>query len=459
MAVVVSQSQNEIADLRARGVDITPHRQLMNTQDLDAKFKNPDNPFRIVFVCAMWMTGFDVPACSTIYLDKPQRNHTLMQTIARANRVFKDKVNGLIVDYIGIFRNLERALAIYAEGTDPEGRNPIRDKSELVEELRRAIAEIQEFCMNLDVDLPQIDAAGTESLERIGRITEAVDKILVNDETKGDYLQRATQISRLYKAILPDSVASDFNGICTLINIIAKKIKNLNPSVNTSDVMEQIEDLLDRSIIPTGYTIDAEAKADSIVDLSQIDFDELRERFRRQHKQIETEKLRGSIRRKLSEIIPLNRTRMDYQERFEQLIAEYNEATIDVDQWFEQLIALAEELNAEEQRIIAEQLTEEQLAVFDLLTRPKLELTEREREKVKAISRQLLDILQRERLVLDWRQRQQSRAAVKITVAEILDELPKRYTQEIYDQKCEVVYQHIYDCYYGNGNSIYSPAA
>ena len=253
-------------------------------------------------------------------------------------------------------------------------------------------------------------------------------------------------------------MASDFSGICTLINIIAKKIKNLTPSVNTSDVMEQIEDLLDRSILPTGYTIDADAEADSIVDLSQIDFDELRERFRTQHKQIETEKLRGSIRRKLSEIIPLNKTRMDYQERFEQIIAEYNEAAIDVDQWFEQLIALAEELNAEEQRTIAEQLTEEQLAMFDLLTRPELELTERERDKVKAISRQLLDILQRERLVLDWRQRQQSRAAVKVTVTEILDELPDRYTQEIYDQKCEVVYQHIYDCYYGNGNSIYSLA-
>ena len=140
----------------------------MNTQDLDAKFKDPNDPFRIVFVCAMWMTGFDVPACSTIYLDKPQRNHTLMQTIARANRVFKDKVNGLIVDYIGIFRNIERALAIYAEGTDPggpdpEGRNPIRDKSELVEELKKAIAEIKKFCANLDVDLVQIDAGGTET--------------------------------------------------------------------------------------------------------------------------------------------------------------------------------------------------------------------------------------------------------------------------------------------------------
>ena len=409
------------------------------------------------------MTGFDVPACSTIYLDKPQRNHTLMQTIARANRVFKDKVNGLIVDYIGIFRNLEQALAIYAEGTDPEGRNPIRDKSELVEELRRAIDEIKEFCANLGVDLPQIHAAETEPLERIRLITDAVNRILVNDETKGDYLQRASQISRLYKAILPDSAASNFNGICTLINTIAKKIKNLTPSpTDTTDVMEQIEDLLDRSIVPTGYIIEAAGgyETNSIVDLSRIDFDQLRERYRTQHRYIEVERLRGAISRKLSEIIPLNRTRMDYQERFEQIIAEYNEAAIDVDQWFEQLIALAEELNVEEQRTIAEQLSEEQLAVFDLLTRPTLELTEAERDAVKAISKELLETLQRERLVLDWRQRQQSRAAVKVTVAEILEDLPlSRYTDDMYQQKCEVVYQHIYDCYYGNGNSIYGVAA
>ena len=226
----------------------------------------------------------------------------------------------MIVDYIGIFRNLERALAIYAEGTDPDGtdpdgRNPIRDKSELVEELRKTIAEIKDFCANLGVDLDQIDAAETAPLERIQQIDDAVDGILVNDETKQDYLQRATQISRLYKAILPDPAASDFNSICTLINIIAKKIKNLTPTPpDTTDVMEQIEDLLDHSIVPTGYTIDEDSEADAIVDLSQIDFEELRERYRTQHKHIEAEKLRGSIRRKLSEIIPLNRTRMDYQE-------------------------------------------------------------------------------------------------------------------------------------------------
>ena len=462
MAVMVSQSQNEIDDLRAKGVDIVPHRRRINTEDLDTQFKDPDNPFRIVFVCAMWMTGFDVPSCSTIYLDKPQRNHTLMQTIARANRVFGDKVNGLIVDYIGIFRNLERALAIYAEGTDPEGRNPIRAKSELVEALRETIAEIKAFCANLNVDLDRIDAADTETFERIGRIDDAVDELLINDEIKRDYLQRTKHIYNLYKAILPDPAANNFNGICSLINIITQKIKNLTPPADTSDVMEAIEDLLDRSIVPTGYIIEAAAdyETHSIIDLSRIDFDQLRERFRTGRKQIEAEKLRGSINRSLSEMIRLNKTRMDYQERFEQMIAAYNEAAIDVDVLFEQLMELAGELNEEEQRAVTEQLSEEELAVFDLLTRPAPELTETEKEEVKVIARKLLITLQQERLVLDWRSRQQSRAAVKIAVQKILDEmLPECYTKAIYDQKCEVVYQHIYECYYGEGRSIYEDAA
>lgn len=464
MAVVVSQSQNEIADLREKGVDILPHRKRMNDEDLDTKFKDPDDPFRIVFVCAMWMTGFDVPSCSTIYLDKPQRNHTLMQTIARANRVFGDKVNGLIVDYIGIFGDLERALAIYAEGTDPEGKNPIQNKSRLVDQLREDIAEVKEFCTSLGVDLPKIEAAQPKTFERIQRIEDAVDSILVNDETKQDYLQRARDIFKLYKAILPDAAANEFRGICSLINIIAQRIRTLTPSVDPSDVRVEIEELLDRSIMPTGDVVTGSGyfETDQMTDLSQIDSDRLRERFRTQHKRIEVEKLRGTIGRRLSQMLRFNKTRMDYQEKFEQMIAEYNAGSTDAPLVQEQLQAFIEELNAEEGRTRAEQLSEEELTVFDLLTRPappEHELTEEERDEVKAVSKKLLDTLKREKLVLDWRKRQQSLAAVRITIDEILDELPGCYEQEIYYQKCEAVYHHIYDSYYGDGSSIYGVAA
>ena len=221
---------------------------------------------------------------------------------------------------------------------------------------------------------------------------------------------------------------------------------------------------MDRSIVPTDYITGTTGayEIDQAIDLSQTDFDQLRERFQTRHKRIEVEKLRGRINRRLSQMIRFNRTRMDYQEKFEQMIAEYNAGSADATLVQEKLQALIEELNIEEQRTIVEKLSEEELTVFDLLIRPALpehELTEAERDEVKAVSKKLLDTLKGEKLVLDWRKRQQSRAAVRLAVEEILDELPECYTPQIYTQKCETVYQHIYESYFGEDDSIYEVAA
>ena len=354
MAVVVSQSQNEIQELKKKGVDIIPHRQRMVKEDLDTKFKDPDDPFRIVFVCAMWMTGFDVPCCSTIYLDKPQRNHTLMQTIARANRVFQDKVNGLIVDYIGVFRNLEQALSIYASTAEAEGATPIKDKAELVEQLKQAIAETTAFCANLGIDLGKIEQA--EAFQRIKLIEDAENELLINDDTKQQYLQLAANVAKLYKAILPDPSAAELVSICSLINIIGRKITaDTQTTSDISEVTPDIEGVLDASIAAE-WTIDT--SSENRIDLGQIDFDQLREKFRTKHKRLETEKLRVAINKKLSRMIRVNKTRLDYQAKFEQMIDEYNEGIIDVDVLFEQLLAFVRELNEEDQRSIAAQLTE-----------------------------------------------------------------------------------------------------
>src|SRR5450759_4930259 len=141
--------------MKKLGLDIVPHRKRMNEQELDEKFKNPDDPLRLVFLCAMWLTGFDAPSCSTIYLDKPMRNHTLMQTIARANRVFPGKHSGLIVDYANVFASLEKALAIYGAGKD--GKSPVKDKQQLVAELRKAVSDATGFCAAKSVMLADIE--------------------------------------------------------------------------------------------------------------------------------------------------------------------------------------------------------------------------------------------------------------------------------------------------------------
>jgi len=449
MGVVVSQAQNEVEDLREKGVDITPHRRWMNDEDLDERFKDPEDPFRIVFVCAMWMTGFDVPCCSTIYLDKPMRNHTLMQTIARANRVFRDKVNGLIVDYVGVFRNLQKALAIYAP-TAGAGATPVREKAELVEMLRQAVEEATDFCRGLGILLDRVLQA--KGLVTIKLLDDAVEAILVNDETKRRYTGLAERAARLFRAVKPDPAVNEFQPVCTLLTVIAEKIRSLAGPVDISGVMAEVEALLDRSIDAKGYAIQGQAP----VDLSRIDFAALRRRFEEGRKRIEIERLRNSIAAKLHEMIQFNRSRMDYLEKFRQMLDEYNAGSVNAEEHFGTLVKFAGTLNEEERRGIAEGLSQEELAIYDLLRKTDITLTAKEKQQVKKVAQELLVRLKEEKLVLDWRKKQQARAAVRQLIEEMLDRLPSAFTPAVYEQACERAYLHVYDSYYGENQSIYS---
>ncbi len=457
MAVVVSQAQNEIDNMKQRGLDILPHRMRMVKEDLEKKFKDPDDPFRLVFVCAMWMTGFDVPSCSTIYLDKPMRNHTLMQTIARANRGFRDKTNGLIVDYVGVFRDLEKALAIY--GTGPggqkgDGESPVEDKEKLRAALRETVKRVDAFCKERGVDLAKVQSA--KGFDRVKLIDDAVDALVVNDGSKRGYMSLAAEALRLYKAVLPDAHAEEFRGVTAAMAVVAEKIRSLALDPDISAIVKAVEELLDRSIAAEGYVIPAEPK---VVDLSRVDFEALRRQFDKGKKHTEAERLRAAVERKVKELLRLNRTRMDYEARLRQLIEEYNTAAINVEEFFKRLVALAHALNQEEKRGISESLSEEELAIFDLLMKPVIELSEKEKKQIKAVAKDLLEKVTREKLVLDWRKRQQSRAEVRLTIEKALDDgLPEKFTPDLYRQKCEVIYQHFYDSYFGEGKSIYVKA-
>ena len=460
MAVVVSQGQNEIADMSEKGLDIRPHRKRMIQEDLEAKFKTPNDPFRLVFVCAMWMTGFDVPSCSTLYLDKPMRNHTLMQTIARANRVFLDKISGLIVDYAGVFRNLERALAIYGTGgsSGGGGDKPVEDKSSLVAALRRTLDETQTLCKQQGVSLAAIQSA--EGFARVGLLDDAVEALVISEEVMRRYLDFANTVQRLYKAVLPDSSAHGLALEVSPIKVIADKIRSLTPLADISQVMEQVEDLLDESIATEGYIIPEKSSyldKEHLIDLSKIDFEKLADKFKTSRRRTLNERLKGTVAQKLMAMVRLNRTRMDYLERFQKMIDAYNAGSLNAEEFFKQLVDFAQGLNEEDQRGVSEQLTEEELALFDLLIKPPIQMSNADRDKVKATARELLTTLKSGKLVLDWRKRQQSRAEVKVTIEKLLDKgLPGAYTPELFEQKSVAVFQHVYDAYYGSGRSVYA---
>ena len=458
MAVVVSQGQNEVADMKKKGLDIMPHRRRMLKEDLDAKFKDPDDPFRVVFVCAMWMTGFDVPCCSTIYLDKPMRNHTLMQTIARANRVFRDKVNGLIVDYIGVFRSLKKALAIYGTGTGggiEEADTPVKDKQALVNILKEVITEADTFCSGLGISTVAIKCA--EGFQKIKLLDDAEDAIVTTDELKNKFLLIAYNVSHLYRAILPDPLASEIKQDCILFEVLARKINSQITPADISSVIGKVDDLLDRSVAAQGYLIrENKSKYDTFIDLSKVDFEKLKEQFEKNRKHIEADKLKTAIAGKLQNMIYLNRTRMDFHLQFQKMIDEYNAGSSNIDEFFKQLIKFAQGLNKEDKRSIAENLSEEELAVFDLLTKPQMKLTKKEELDVKKVAKDLLGTLKKEKLVLEWRKKQQAKAAVKVAIEEILEGLPTCYTTELYQQKVNVIYEHVYESYFGPEQNIYT---
>ncbi len=459
MALIVSPGQNEIAQMQALGLDIEPHRRRMNESSsggrpgLDEKFKETEDPLRLVFVCAMWLTGFDAPSCSTVYLDKPMRNHTLMQTIARANRVFPGKHSGIIVDYANVFASLEKALAIYGAGKD--GQSPVKDKQQLVNEMRGAIAEATTFCTRHGVMLAEIEGLAVGSLERLQRIEDAINALISPDPLRREFFGHERLVSTLYRAVKPDPAALEFTSRVACLTTLAEAIRTkLNPNPpDISQVMSNINTLLDESI--TGLAVREPGPA--ALDLSKINFEALAQRFKQsKHKNTDLEVLKAAIRAQLDKLIQLNRTRADFAERFEALIESYNAGSRSIEELFNELVALSNSLNDEQQRHVRENMSEEELVIFDILTRPAPDLSTEERTEVKKVARDLLARL-KALLVLNWRQKSTARSQLKLTIEDALDAgLPRAYTPDLYQQKCAAVFEHVYESYPERNNNVYA---
>lgn len=458
MAVIVSPGQNEIEQMKKLGLDIEPHRKRMNDSQpgLDEKFKDTEDPLRLVFVCAMWLTGFDAPSCSTVYLDKPMRNHTLMQTIARANRVFPGKHSGVIVDYANVFASLEQALAIYGAGRG--GANPLKDKAQLAAALRDTVAGATAFCASHGVDLVAMEQMPLGGMDRLAAVAHAINALISPDPVRRKFFGHERLVATLYRAVKPDPVASEcaqrVAGISTLAAAIKAKL-NPNPP-DISEILRQINEVLDDSI--TGHTV-REAGPPAI-DLSKINFEALAQRFKKsEHKNTDIEALKAAVKAKMEMLIRLNRTRTDFAERFEELIESYNAGSRSIEQLFEELLTLSNSLDEEQARHVRENLSEEELVIFDILTRPAPELTADERAEVKKVAKDLLERL-KDLLVLNWRAKSAARSSLKLAIEDTLDTgLPRAYSTDLYKQKVAAVFEHVYESYPERDAGIYRPMA
>jgi type I restriction enzyme R subunit len=451
MAVVVSSSQNEIELMAKRGLDIKPHRQRMVSEALDEKFKAADDPLRLVFVCAMWITGFDVPTCSTIYLDKPMKNHTLMQTIARANRTAPGKQAGLIADYVGVFRNLKKALAIYAIPRPGVTTDPVEEKRLLIEGLKEALSKALKFAEERGVR-PK-DILKVKGFERQAAIKSAADALLGTDEEKRTYLRLVGNAWTLFRAVLPDPRANEFYGDMIALQIVAERIRSLRPgpSKRLLEAIAEIERLIDAAV--SGRAVRAPLltgeEMRQLFDLSTIDFDKLAAMFKQGQKKTAAEILEAQAQERAEKLAAANPARIDLVERLQRLIDEYNTGCMNVERLFEELKDFIHSLDEEEGRPKRENLSPEELAIFDILSRPEPKLTKDQEVQVKKIARDLLARLKREKFILDWRLKATAKSAVREAIREDFDELPEVYDRQLWDEKVERTYQFVFERYSG----------
>ena len=453
--IIISEAQNEVKDFAKWGFDIIPHRARMKQGfetadgervDVERAFKSPEHPFRVVIVCAMWLTGFDVECLSTLYIDKPMKAHSLMQAIARANRVYPGKDFGLIVDYNGMLKSLREALAQYALGDDGAGGEEIvAPIEERVQALIEAIEATEAHLRGLGFD--PVTLIGSTGFTRIKALKDAVEAVYTNDEAKRRFEVLARQVFVRFKALLMEPSAFPYAERHDNIEAIYKKLSERRDTADVTELLKELHRIVNEAIRTQAP---GEDQAEGLTfDLSQIDVERLRDEFAKKmhHKATALQDIREIVEQKLAEMLARNPSRMDYQQKYEEIVADYNREKdrVTIEETFARLTELIVELDAEQRRAVEEGLSEDELALFDLLK--KEDLGKAARERVKQASRDLLASIKARLKELDrfW-EKEQTKADVKVFILDkVYTSLPTPpFTPEEKEAVAAEVYTHVW---------------
>lgn len=444
MAVVISQDQNEIKTFQKWGLDILPHRAKMEKRELDKEFKDSQNPFRVVFVCAMWLTGFDVKSLACLYLDKPLKAHTLMQTIARANRVAEGKSNGLIIDYIGIVKALRKALADYTANAGGASSDPTVDKEKLIERVYELLSTAEMYLQERDFSLQGLMDA--KDFAKLGMLQTAANKMCESLEIRKTFCTYATELIRLLKYCdrndLDEQARRQKDAIVAIYDELQKQRKH---SDNT-DLMVQINQIVNEyiEVEPNTQSKDVSKR----FDISQIDFDLLRREFAKaEKKNLILKDLETLVQQRLDQMMQNNPSRIDYYERYQEIISAYNaeQDRATIEKTFMDLMDLANSMDSEQQRYVREGFTsDEELSLYDLLFVENL--TKQEIQSIKKVAITLLEKIKSKIAELDhWTDKQETKAAVDNLIRDTLwAELPECYDEISISGYRQKIYEYVY---------------
>ena len=446
MAVVVSQEQNEIQTFQKWCLDITPHRLKMEKRELDKEFKDKDNKLRVVFVCAMWLTGFDVKTLSCLYIDKPMKAHTLMQTIARANRVAEEKTNGLIIDYIGIVKALRQALADYT--ANPEGgeggNDPTIDKQELIKHVHEAIAAATAFLKEHDFEIQNLIEA--DNFFKLFLLKEAANAMCETAEVRKTYCTYATTLLKLWKYLDREDITAEMKQHKDAIEAIYKELQKKRKHADITDLSVAINEIVNEHLQIDASMV-AEPNAVRRFDISGINFDLLRREFAKsKERNLILKDIQELLQERISLMLAQNPGRINFYEKYQEIIREYNQEQnrINIEQTFEELMQLSQQLTEEEKRYIREGFeNDEQLSMYDVLMKEDLS-----KEDIKKLKKVAVDLLAKIKDMMESMSNPfdnpTAKATIIITIRDTLwSDLPESYSDESINYYKNAVYNYV----------------
>lgn len=445
MAVVVSQEQNEIQTFQKWGLDITPHRLKMEKRELDKEYKDKDNKLRVVFVCAMWLTGFDVKTLSCLYIDKPMKAHTLMQTIARANRVAEGKNNGLIVDYIGIVKALRQALADYTANSEGgDGNDPTIDKNELIKHVHEAIAAATAFLKEHDFELKELIEA--DNFFKLDLLKEAANAMCETAEIRKTYCTFATTLLKLWKYLDREDITPEMKRQKDAIEAIYKELQKKRKHADITDLSVAINEIVNEHLQVDASMV-ADPNASRRFDISSINFDLLRREFaKRKDKNLVMKDIQELLQERISQMMAQNPARINFYEKYQEIIREYNQEQnrVNIEQTFEELMQLSQQLTVEEKRYIREGFeNDEQLSIFDVLMKENLS-----KEDIKKLKKVAVDLLTKIKDMMENMSNPfdnpTAKATIIIAIRDTLwSDLPESYSDESINYYKDAVYNYV----------------
>lgn len=455
MAVVISDTNADEERFTKQGLDISKHKAKMaeispEGLDLEDRFKTPHDPLSLVFVCAMWLTGFDVKNLSTLYLDKPMKSHTLMQAIARANRVYPGKPCGIIVDYVNVFKYMKQALSDYGSGND-DNDYPAKDIESLKTMIDDSVKESEEFLSSIGIDLNEM-MVEKGTFNKSSAILNAYNTIIATDDGKEKFKVITNTMCNLYEASKPEIFEQHWrNPKFAPLKYIHDMFDNSIRDDRVEEAKQRISDVLDGSISSS----DVEENSDvvihegKVIDLSKLDVDDLKKEIKHApYKAIEINDLKEYLEKALEQMINKNIERVRFSERFKGIVDRYNSGSSENEDYYDQLLQLVEDLKKESTRANFEGLTEEELELFDLLIKDK-KLTKAEEQSVKLAAKSIYSKLTEEKsdlFVVDWYKDEQPKLKVKQAIEQVLDEgLPDCYDKEIFAVKTNLLLNHFID--------------